>query len=100
MSISLGAAGAAPAPVQDRFDGVRDYIRHEMARENIPSISVAVSQNGRIVWEEAFGWADKEARVPATPDTIYSVASISKPFTATVLPFMSAMVLIGEFAAE
>ncbi len=34
---------------------------------------------------EAFGWADRERRVVATPHTLYSLASISKPITATAL---------------
>lgn len=38
-----------------------------------------------MVWEEAFGWADREARRPATAHTPYSLASISKPMTATGL---------------
>ena len=48
-----------------------------------PSIAVAVARNGRIIWEEGFGFADIERRTPATPTTLYSMASISKPITAT-----------------
>lgn len=56
-----------------------------MMRTNVPSVSVAVAQGGKIVWEEAFGWADREKMIPATPHTMYSLASISKPITATAL---------------
>ena len=85
IGVVVMLAAAAPTRAQDRFDEVRDYVRGEMAAEQIPSVSIAVAQHGRILWEESFGWADKEARIRATPDTIYSVASISKPFTATAL---------------
>ena len=40
---------------------------------------------GKIVWEQGFGWADRENRVPASEHTLYSVASVSKPITATGL---------------
>lgn len=62
-----------------------------MTRTNVPSVSVAVAEGGKIVWEEAFGWADREKMIPATPNTMYSLASISKPITATAL-----MMLVEE----
>jgi CubicO group peptidase (beta-lactamase class C family) len=64
---------------------VRAFIKRQLTERRLPSISVAVARDGRIIWEEAFGWADSERRVPATPHTMYSLASISKPFTATGL---------------
>jgi CubicO group peptidase (beta-lactamase class C family) len=74
----------------DCFARIRDLIRRRLVDDCLPSLAVAVAQNGQILWEEAFGWADREARIPATPHTLYSLASISKPITAT------AIVLLGE----
>lgn len=67
------------------FDSVRAHIRHLLDSSHAPSLAVAVAQHGRIVWEEGFGYADIEHRTPATPNTLYSMASISKPITATGL---------------
>lgn len=78
-------ASAQRAAAPDRWQPVRDTIHALIARAQIPSISVAVAQGGAIVWEEAFGMADRERLIPATPNTMYSLASISKPFTATAL---------------
>jgi len=64
---------------------VRTVIRQQMAEQNLPSVSVAVAKDGTIIWEEAFGWMDREKMISATPDTMYSLASISKPMTATGL---------------
>jgi CubicO group peptidase (beta-lactamase class C family) len=38
-----------------------------------------------VLWEEGFGWADRKRRIAATPHTLYSLASISKPITATAV---------------
>jgi CubicO group peptidase (beta-lactamase class C family) len=46
---------------------------------------VAVASHGAIIWEEGFGWADREKFVRATADTKYTLASISKPILATGL---------------
>jgi CubicO group peptidase (beta-lactamase class C family) len=68
---------------ETRFDGVRALIRSAIVEESLPSLAVAVARDGQILWEEGFGWADREARTPATAQTMYSLASISKPITAT-----------------
>jgi CubicO group peptidase (beta-lactamase class C family) len=67
------------------FDSVREFIKQQLTERRLPSIAVAVARDGQIIWEEAFGWADTDKRVPATPNTMYSLASISKPITATGL---------------
>lgn len=73
------------ANTQTDFSEVRKLIQAQMAARKIPSISVAVARHGKIVWEEAFGFADKENGVAANQDTMYYVASVTKTFTATAL---------------
>ncbi len=50
-----------------------------------PGLSVAVVENDEIVWAEGYGLADVENEVPARADTVYRIASISKPMAATAL---------------
>jgi CubicO group peptidase (beta-lactamase class C family) len=69
----------------DDFAPVKQRIGKAIHDSNVPAISVAVVRDGKIVWEEGFGWADRENRVPASEHTLYSVASVSKPITATGL---------------
>src|SRR5438045_1837670 len=69
----------------DQFDSVRDSIRRQLVETQAPSIAVAVAKDGRIIWEQGFGWADREKRIAAGEHTMYSLASISKPITATGL---------------
>ena len=54
-----------------------------MAANRVPGVSVAVVENGAYVWAAGFGMADLENFVPATERTLYRLASISKPLTAT-----------------
>ena len=70
---------------QDQFESIRTLIRTQMQVRNVPSIAVAVAQGDHIVWEQGFGWADRERHIPADANTMYSLASISKPLTATAL---------------
>lgn len=47
-----------------------------------PGISAAVSSHGRIVFSSAYGYADLDNHVSATPATIYNIGSVSKVITA------------------
>ena len=57
-------------------------VRQMMKRYHLPSVAVALIDDQEVVWEEAFGLANLEQGIPATPDTVYRVFSISKAFTA------------------
>lgn len=47
--------------------------------------AVLVAENGKIIYKEAFGLANREWNIPNTPDTKFMIGSISKPLTATLM---------------
>jgi CubicO group peptidase (beta-lactamase class C family) len=57
-------------------------IEERMRVHGVPAVSVAVINDGRIEWAKAYGFADVEARRPATTATLFQAASISKPVAA------------------
>jgi CubicO group peptidase (beta-lactamase class C family) len=57
---------------------VDDFVRVEMKRQRIPGLSLAVVRNGQTVKAEGYGVADRVLKVPATPNTVYKIASVSK----------------------
>ena len=67
------------------FSEVRERIVRLIEEKKAPSLSLAVVRNGKIIWEEAFGLANLEKKLKATPETLYPIASATKPFTATGL---------------
>ena len=70
-----------PQPLQN----IRDQAHELTKNPDIPSIAVGVAREGEIIWQEGFGYADLENEIPATPFTKYSVASVTKPITATAI---------------
>lgn len=47
--------------------------------------TILVSQKGRILLEKGYGCQDMKTRVPNSPQTIYQIASVTKPFTSTLV---------------
>ncbi|HZY81516.1 MAG TPA: serine hydrolase domain-containing protein [Cyclobacteriaceae bacterium] len=67
------------------FSKVREMIDENVSKKNIPSISIAVTKRGKIIWEESFGYADRENKVQATIHTPYYLASVTKTMTSMAL---------------
>jgi CubicO group peptidase (beta-lactamase class C family) len=53
-----------------------------MAQLNVRAVSIAVVRDGKLEWARAYGYADREWKIPATADTLFQAGSISKPLTA------------------
>ena len=92
VALSRGAAAAAaqhhaaveiarplPEPVAE---SIALAVTDEMSRLGIPGLSIAIGDAGELRFAAGFGHADVEDAAPAGTDTIYRLASVSKPMTA------------------
>jgi CubicO group peptidase (beta-lactamase class C family) len=85
-STAPGAQSSAPgdspaldfARLEARLESLRD-------RWNVPGLVAGIAKGNQIVWTKAFGYADLTTRAPVTPDTVFHLASLTKPFAAVVL---------------
>ena len=71
------------------------YLRSEIARGSFPGAQYAVGEDGHIIADDALGLAVVEPeRIPTTLDTIYDLASLTKPLVTSLL-----MVIFAERGA-
>ena len=56
-----------------------------MRRWKVPGASLAVIERGRRPFTRGYGYRDREAGLPATPRTVYGIASVTKSFTALAI---------------
>jgi CubicO group peptidase (beta-lactamase class C family) len=79
----------APLMAADLPDGfeakVKAIVDEERVRAEVPAMSVAVVANGKVVTLYASGMADVEAKIPATTETLFPAASVSKLLTAVMV---------------
>ena len=98
LTFSFGVLALPQADGQAKDNEIRDallpWIQREVGLKNIPSLSIALVDDQRIVFAASIGYAAPEAKVLATPDTLYRVGSVSKPFTAILLMILVEMGLI------
>ncbi|HBJ83915.1 MAG TPA: hypothetical protein DDZ88_08610 [Verrucomicrobiales bacterium] len=95
-----GAPGKAVAKVEDCFEelkkltadkipsageshaalvAVDEAIRQFMAEKGIGAVTFAVSKDGKVLHDRAFGWADADLKLPLQPGVKMRVASMTKP---------------------
>ncbi len=88
LAAAAPPAAAAPSPDPGAASVIARYqqrIPQLMAEQNISGLSVAVVDGGNVLWAQGFGYTDENRRKPITTDTIFSVQSMSKLFTATAV---------------
>lgn len=74
--------GANDPKLTGRLRAAERWLEVFLEQEAVPGASVAIVHDQQIVWSRGFGYANLAQRVPATPQTRYSICSVSKLFTA------------------
>ncbi len=86
LSLLLGASVNAQTDLSPELRSRIDKLATDaLATSGVPSASIAVVKDGKIVYSNAYGSARLEPKTPATTMMRYSIGSISKQFTAAAL---------------
>jgi CubicO group peptidase (beta-lactamase class C family) len=79
------AALALLFAVSTRADPIDDYLSAEIAAKHIPGLSLAVIRDSKVEKLSAYGLANVELAVPASPQTVFQIQSITKTFTSAAI---------------
>jgi CubicO group peptidase (beta-lactamase class C family) len=72
-----------------QIDAIDEIVRERIATDG-PGVAVAVTRDGRLIHSQGYGMAQLEWRQPISPDTVFGIGSLSKPFTATAILLLRA----------
>jgi len=75
----------------ERLQRLTDTFKADVASGAIPGAVVAIVRDGKVVYFQSFGFQDRAAPVPMKPDSIFRIASMTKPVTV-----VAALMLIEE----
>ena len=85
------AAQPAPSPDQTpaatptERDAMSNLAAAFMQQYDVPGLSVAVGHGGALVYQDAFGWADREKREAVSPKHLFRIASVTKTITSVAI---------------
>lgn len=81
------AAGDAKVSDQatDRFAGMGGYMRAALQKWRVPGLAVAVIHKGQVLTARGYGVRELGRDAPVTPETVFSIASCTKSFTAAAV---------------
>ena len=78
--LSCRAFAAEPDPLK----GLDAFVEERLAEWKVPGLSIVVVKDGAVLLARGYGVRDLETKERVTPDTLFSIASATKSFTATV----------------
>ena len=65
-----------------RLARIATVFNADIDQGKLPGAVIGIARRGKLVYLEAFGYRDREAQIPMTIDTIFNIASMSKPVTS------------------
>jgi CubicO group peptidase (beta-lactamase class C family) len=65
--------------------GIDRFVQSEMTKRRVPGAVVAVVSNGSVTFEAAYGVSNLETETRMTTDSVFEIASVTKPITATAI---------------
>jgi CubicO group peptidase (beta-lactamase class C family) len=65
----------------ERLARIGATLKADIDAGRIPGAVIAIARHGKLVMLDAYGWRDKAAKLPMTTDTIFNIASMTKPMT-------------------
>jgi CubicO group peptidase (beta-lactamase class C family) len=77
--------------VETRLKRLSERLNEGVNKNELPGAVVLIARNGKIVMFESFGYRDKDAKAPMTNDSIFRIASMSKPIVS-----VAAMILVED----
>jgi CubicO group peptidase (beta-lactamase class C family) len=82
----------------ERLARIGEVLKGDIAAGRIPGAVIAIARHGKLVALDAYGWRDKAAGVPMTTDTIFNIASMTKPMTTVgaLMLYERGQLLIGD----
>jgi len=92
---SAALATAAHAAPKKQLQSARGVVQELLAANAIPALSIAVMRGDELLWAEAFGKADLELEVVATPAHRFRLGSVSKVITATLAAELAARGIVA-----
>lgn len=79
---------SAPADLELKIEQLTNQLEAKRLEYHIPGMAIAVVKDDEIVMAQGFGVMDLQKNTPVTAETLFSIGSSSKAFTATMMAML------------
>src|SRR5689334_19375052 len=92
------AAVAQPLPAtapeaagmsSERLGRLTETFQHGIDQGELPGAVAAIARDGKLVYEKAFGFQNREDKVPMKTGSVFRIASMSKPITSVAIMMLA-----------
>jgi len=73
----------------ERLAKITPYLQVQVDKKSFPGATVLVARNGKIIYQQAVGFQDREKGTPMKTDTIFRIASMTKPITSVAVMMLA-----------
>ena len=77
------------AAVSDRLTRIDDTFNADVAKGTIPGAVALIARQGKLAYLEAFGFRDREKQLPMATDSIFRIASMTKPMVSAAIMMLA-----------
>jgi len=74
---------------KERLQRISAWIQADVDKKVVPGAVVMILRKGKIAYFEAFGYQDREKNIPMTRNSIFRIASMTKPFTSLAIMMLA-----------
>jgi CubicO group peptidase (beta-lactamase class C family) len=74
---------------KERLQRISAWLQNDVDKKVIPGAVVIILRKGKIAYFEAFGFQDREKKIPMTRNSIFRIASMTKPFTSLAIMMLA-----------
>lgn len=85
IPVQAPAQANAGPDTTSALNGFDDFVAQAMKDWKVPGLGVAIVRGDKVVLLKGYGFRDVEKQLPVTPNTLFSIGSITKSFTVTTL---------------
>ena len=83
--LSAGSAEKPNRPIEPAIEQLKTFIKDGMRKTGVPGVAVAVVYRDKVVYLDGFGYRKAGNRARVDADTVFQLASVSKPIASTIV---------------
>ncbi len=97
LTVSIAGAQGIPQATnpeevglsKERLQRIAAWLQNDVDKKVVPGAVVIVLRKGKIAYYEAFGYQNREENIPMARDSIFRIASMTKPFTSLAIMMLA-----------